>query len=94
LKNGQKLFTSAALIVIRQRRRRRLRRESREWVQKSLLDWECYGAVTNLIDTVERRCFPRISANKYMITPLIQRQDTMTRETIRPRPITECSMAH
>jgi len=50
LKNGQKLFTSAALIVIRQRRRRRLKRESREWVQKWLLDRGCYGAVTNLIE--------------------------------------------
>ena len=77
---------------IRRRRRRRLRRERREWVQKWLLDRGYYGISESDEDTVERHYFPRIYANDTeafqqlldMITPLIQKQDTMMREAISP----------
>jgi len=57
------LATSAALIVIWRRHRQRVRRERRERVQQWLLDRGYYGAVANLMKTVERRRFPKISAH-------------------------------
>jgi len=89
------LATAAALIVIRRRRRHRLRCERREWVQKWLLDRGCYGAVANLMKTqlndAAFQGFLRMSPEAFhqlldMITPLIQKQDTMMREAVSDLP--------
>jgi len=87
------LATAATLIVIRRLCQRRLSCERREWIQKWLLDRECYGAVANLIKTqlndAAFQGFLHMTSEAFhqlldMITPLIQKQDMMMHEAISP----------